>query len=115
MDINIKNYQDTIIVDIAGDIDGQTSSIVQEKLLPLLIPQSKIILNLSEVIYMSSAGLRVLLNLYKQAVAQESRLILVGLSEEVKDIMEITGFLKFFIISNTVDIALKELNVTPNE
>lgn len=114
MDINLKNHQDTIIADMTGDIDGKTSSFVQEKLLPVLIPQNKIILNLTKVNYLSSAGLRVLLNLYKQATAKDSQLILVGLSEEVSDIMEITGFLKFFTITNTVEIALEKFNETAN-
>ena len=110
MEINLKNYQDAIIAELAGDIDGKTSSLVQEKLLPLLMPQSKIILKMAEVAYMSSAGLRVLLTLYRKASANDSKLVLVGLSEEVTDIMEITGFLQFFTISNTVEIALTQLN-----
>ena len=114
MEIKLKNQQNTTIAEISGEIDGQTSSLVQEKLLPLLTAQNKIILNMTEVDYMSSAGLRVLLTLYRQASANDSQLVLVGLSEDVKDIMEITGFLNFFTISETIETALRQLNGAAN-
>ncbi|MDJ0597885.1 MAG: anti-sigma factor antagonist [Crocosphaera sp.] len=114
MEINLKNQQDVCIAELIGDMDGQTSSMVQEKLLPLLTPQSKIILNLTEVEYMSSAGLRVLLNLYKQAKNQAGQVILIGLSEDVKDVMEVTGFLNFFTLSNNLETALIQVNGTSN-
>ncbi|MGK7945214.1 MAG: anti-sigma factor antagonist [Microcystaceae cyanobacterium] len=106
MDIKLQTQQDTIIAEISGEIDGKTSSLLQEKLIPLLTPQSKIILQMTEVSYLSSAGLRVLLMLYRQANTNSSQLVLVGLSEEVTDIMKITGFLKFFKISDTVENAI---------
>ncbi len=114
MEINLKNQQDICIAELTGDIDGQTSSMVQEKLLSLLTFQSRVILNLTEVEYMSSAGLRVLLNLYKQAENQGSKIILIGLSEDVKDVMEVTGFLNFFTLSNNLETALLEVNTTSN-
>lgn len=114
MEINLKNQQDVCIAELTGDLDGQTSSMVQEKLLPLLTSQGKIILNLTEVEYMSSAGLRVLLNLYKQAQNQESQVILIGLSKDVKDVMEVTGFLKFFTLSNNLETALTQINEKSN-
>ncbi len=114
MEINLKNQQDVCIAELTGDLDGQTSSRVEEKLLPLLTPQSKIILDLTEVEYMSSAGLRVLLNLYKQANNQGGKIILIGLSEDVKDVMEVTGFLKFFTLSNNLETALIQVHETSN-
>ena len=114
MEIKLKNHQNAIVAEIFGDIDGKTASLVHEKLLPLLISQNKIILNMAGVDYMSSAGLRVLLTLHRQASANDSNLVLVGLSEEVKDTMEITGFLNFFIISETLEIALTQFNGKAN-
>jgi anti-sigma B factor antagonist len=34
---------------------------------------------------------------------------LVGLSEDIKDTMSVTGFLKFFVTSDTLDSALAAL------
>ena len=110
MDINLKTQQDIVIVEIVGDIDGKTSPVVQEKIFPLFTTNSKILLDMTQVSYMSSAGLRVLLTLYRQASANDSKLVLVGLSEEVADIMEITGFFNFFTTCKTVETGLQKLN-----
>ena len=46
--------------------------------------------------YMSSAGLRMLLVIYRTIVGQGGKVVLVGLSEELQDTMALTGFLDFF-------------------
>jgi anti-sigma B factor antagonist len=64
---------------------------------------------MTEVPYMSSAGLRTLLSTYRQVTAKNGKLILVGLSEEIQDTMTVTGFLNFFKTSETVEEAVKAL------
>jgi anti-sigma B factor antagonist len=61
---------------------------------------------MQEVAYMSSAGLRMMLLLYRHALGKDSRIALVGLSEEIRDTMSATGFLDFFVVSDTVDSGL---------
>jgi anti-sigma B factor antagonist len=58
---------------------------------------------------MSSAGLRALLSTYRQVTSQQVALVLVGLSEEIKDTMTATGFLNFFTVHDTVEIGLTAL------
>ena len=50
---------------------------------------------MSGVEYMSSAGLRMLLSMYRQISRQNGGIVLVGLAEEIKDTMSVTGFLNF--------------------
>ena len=64
---------------------------------------------MSGVEYMSSAGLRMLLSMYRQISRQNGSIVLVGLGEEIKDTMSVTGFLNFFTIRDTVDEGLKAL------
>ena len=109
MEINIKNLEDINLVELIGDVDASTAPGVQQKISPLAQAKSKILLDLSQVDYMSSAGLRVLLSLYRQTTAQDGKLVLVGLSEDVQDIMFVTGFLNFFPTGETLDAGLKEL------
>jgi anti-sigma B factor antagonist len=77
--------------------------------MPLVQPGSRILLDMSGVPYMSSAGLRMLLSTYRQVANQNGRIALIGLAEELKDTMEVTGFLKFFTSCETVDEGLKAL------
>jgi anti-sigma B factor antagonist len=96
--MNIETtIQDQIhVVRLWGQIDSRNAPVVQEKILPDVAPGTRILLDMSGVNYMSSAGLRMLLLLTRQISATDSKLVLVGLSEELADTMAITGFLPFF-------------------
>ena len=109
MKINTKTLEGVTVVELAGDVDSNTAPTVQEKVLSLAQSESKILLELSDVTYMSSAGLRMLLLLYRRASAQEGQLVLVGLSEEIQDTMFATGFLDFFTTCNTLESGLEAL------
>ena len=52
---------------------------------------------------MSSAGLRMMLLIYRQVIGGGGRVVLVGLSEDIKDTMSVTGFLDFFTMHDHVD------------
>lgn len=110
MDITIKTVQGATLVGLAGDVDATTAPIVQEKVLPLTQPGSKILMDMTQVYYMSSAGLRMLLSLYRQAAAQNGKFLLVGLREEIQDMMFVTGFLNFFPTCETLESGFEALN-----
>ncbi|MEG4580083.1 STAS domain-containing protein [Microcoleus sp. MON1_C5] len=110
MDIAISKTAEITVVKLEGDVDASTALEVQEKVLTLAEPGSKILLDMTLVPYMSSAGLRMLLSLYRQVSAKEGKLVLVGVAEEIKDTMDVTGFLSFFTTCDTLDsgiVALK--------
>jgi anti-sigma B factor antagonist len=110
MNINLSNQSGIIIAEIHGEIDANTAPLIQQKVAPLFTPESQLLLNLTHVEYMSSAGLRILLTLHRYATANHCKLVLVGLSEEVADVMAVTGFLNFFTTCNTIEAALTTLN-----
>ena len=110
MEINQKNIEDIKLVELSGDVDASTAPDVQQQVLPLAEPGSKIIMDMTNVPYMSSAGLRMLLSLYRRAAAENGKLVLLGLSEDLQDTMSVTGFLDFFSTSETLEDALAILN-----
>ncbi len=109
MEINISNIDSVQIATLDGDIDASVAPEVSEKILPLATENGKIIVDMTKVPYMSSAGLRTLLSMYRQVSANQAKLILVGLSEDIKDTMSVTGFLDFFEVSESVDEAIAKL------
>lgn len=109
--IAVNKIPEVTVVELVGDIDTNTAPSVQAQILPLAQAGIRMILEMAQVRYMSSAGLRVLLSLYRQVSAKGGQIILVGLSEEIRDTMSITGFLDFFKTSNTLDEALETLQV----
>lgn len=112
-DVTVDTPQQVSVMEMVGDVDTNSAPLVQQQVLPLAQPGAKLLLDMTQVPYMSSAGLRVLLSLYRQVTAKNGQLILVGLVEDIKDTMSITGFLDFFTVRDTLDSGLEALDVQP--
>lgn len=113
MDVTQNVVEGTTVVTLTGELDGKTAPIAQQRIVPLIPHGGRILLDISGVSYMSSAGLRMMLLLYRQALSQDSRIALVGLSEEIEDTMSATGFLDFFVVGESLDSGLELLGATP--
>lgn len=110
MEIELRDEGDVTVATLFGELDGRSAPHVQEKLLHLPGTQPKLLLDMSGVSYISSAGLRALLMLYRQISNGEGQVVLVGLQEGIKDMMAVTGFLDFFAAFDTRAEALAVLN-----
>ena len=111
MQIEIKSEGDIGIAVISGEIDSKTAPQAQEELMPVIEKYNKLVMDMTEVGFLSSAGLRMLLLVYRQATAKDGKVVLVGLSDEIKDTMTMTGFLKFFVVADSQDNGLKALAI----
>ena len=69
---------------------------VQSDLLDILERGCDVVIDMSTCNYVSSTGLRVLLYSKKVAATKGLKICLSGISDEVKDIMNVTGFENFF-------------------
>jgi len=109
MEVSLKKSGDINIVEISGSIDSKTAPDLQQNILDIVADTNKIILDLTKVSFVSSAGLRVLLMVYRQLKAKDGKVVLVGVSDEIKDVMFMTGFITFFSIEATVDEAITKI------
>lgn len=107
LEINVETVQEISVIKLIGEIDAATAVTVQQTVLPLSLPNSSLILEMTQVAYMSSAGLRMLLSVYRHISGNQGRVILVGLSNELSDTMSMTGFLTYFTIHGTLDEGLQ--------
>ncbi|MEU7164128.1 STAS domain-containing protein [Streptomyces morookaense] len=90
------------LVELEGEITSATSAALQQRILPLVgHGRTTTIIDLSRVPYISSAGLRTLLLVHRQALRESCGVVLTGLSEEVRFVMAATGFLELFDIRNS--------------
>jgi anti-sigma B factor antagonist len=99
MKITTSQKDQITIIDVEGEVDTNTAPELQDKLVPMVQPNSKILLDMKGVTYMSSAGLRFVLTLYRRANAQGARIVLATVSPEIQETMEMVGFMKFFTLS----------------
>lgn len=93
---------------VGGSLDASTCNKEQEAIVTLMDRNKSIAIDLSECSYVSSAGLRVLLYSYKLARSKNLQLYLIGVCSEVRDVMKMTGFEKFFVYFGTVDECINQ-------
>ena len=107
MDITTNVLDNTTVIKVSGNLDGNTVNTAQQLIMPMLSSNDLgLVLDLKDCAYISSAGLRLLLMAAKQLAAQNGSLVLSGLSAEVMDVMEMTGFNNFYKTFDTVAAAV---------
>jgi len=94
-----------LIVQIQGKIDSNSAPGFEKELFDVVSknPDLETVLDAGKLEYISSAGLRVLMKLRKQ----HDKLVMINVSRDVYEIMEVTGFTELF----TIRKALRELSV----
>ncbi len=91
--MNIKKKKDgtTLTVFISGRIDTATAPTADAAINESLDGVQSLILDFTEVNYLSSAGLRMLLSLQKKMMKKDG-MKLIGVNDDVSDVFEVTGF-----------------------
>ena len=102
MDLREDTAGDVLILEVKGRVDSATAPALGERLTALLTGAGRrLVLDLAQLEYISSAGFRVLLLAGKRADAGESRLVLCGVSGKVRQLFDIGGFLDLFSITTS--------------
>lgn len=96
MEIVTRTQNDITLVTVAGSLDSNSSPKAQQALDGILASGAqKVVIDLSAVDYISSAGLRVLLATVKRLGGTGEgggALRLFGLNETVREVFDISGF-----------------------
>jgi anti-anti-sigma factor len=92
MTITQNHSEEKLVMALEGRLDTITAPDLQEQLIPGFDKTKHIQLDFRRLIYVSSAGLRILLMGEKTAKAKGGKMTLVNVSAEIKEIFEMTGF-----------------------
>ena len=89
-EINYHTNKDILYINLDGRVDATNASSVEEKIQAIRKENAGLhtVLDLEKLVYISSAGLRILLRLRKE----DSELSLINVSTEVYEILDMTGF-----------------------
>ncbi len=98
MDIKEIMENDVMTVNVSGEIDGSNAADFEEQLRNLMPKASRMILDLGDLEYVSSAGLRVFLVMQKLCKGSGRSMSIRNVTEDVMDIFSITGFIKLLNI-----------------
>lgn len=67
----------------------------------------KVVIDLSKVTFVDSSGLSVIISLFKRLNALKGELILCGLGEQPKELLEITQLIRLFKVTDTCEEAVR--------
>jgi anti-anti-sigma factor len=86
-------------VTLVGELDTAQALEFDEAMKPLHdVTEKEIIIECTELEYIASSGLRILLGLLKNAKARGNNVVLKNLNDEIKDVFKMTGFIDLFVI-----------------
>jgi len=110
MEITEERRGDILILQIIGKLDSSTSKDLEEKILSIIASsQGKLVIDLSQLDYVSSAGLRVFLLAAKRMDGAKGKMILCSLKDAVKQVFDIAGFSSLLTLTASTEEAIKNL------
>lgn len=109
MELSTRDSGTATIVDVVGDITLYNSPDMRKTLIELLKAQrkSRVIVNMTNVKYIDSAGVASLVEGLKIARDLKSGFALFGLSRTAREVLELTRLIKVFEVYNNEEEALQ--------
>jgi anti-sigma B factor antagonist len=93
MELTKRVLDNTLVVDITGELDTQTAGSAMDALQEHVDTNPEnFLINLAGVDFVSSSGLRVILRTAKQVRANGGNMKVCGARGMVKEVLEISGF-----------------------
>ncbi|MDQ6423044.1 STAS domain-containing protein [Paenibacillus sp. LHD-117] len=110
MNIQVEDWNGVTVIPLEGRLDGNNASVAEGVFLQQLAEgKQRFLFDFSELQYISSAGLRVILVAAKKLRASKGRLICACLAEQVYDVFEMSGFTTILEMAATKEEALEKL------
>ena len=92
MEIKQTLNNDELIVTLKGEINSSTAPELEEALKDSLDNIKRLVFDFTELSYISSAGLRVLLVAKKTIDKNDGQMVVRNPNDSIMDVFEITGF-----------------------
>ena len=107
MEINAERLDGTLIAKAEGRIDGVNASDFEQSLRGAIEDSdTAVIVDLAELSYISSAGLRAVLLTAKSLTQRAAKFALCSPSKPIREVFEISGFDKIIDIHDSRDAAI---------
>lgn len=114
MEANITQENNTTIIALNGRLDSNSAPKFEKQLQDFISsPGTHLVFDFNDLDYISSAGLRIILNTAKAYKAGPYRFITCAMQDHVKEVFEISGFDSFITIHRSIDESLTILKTKP--
>lgn len=108
MSITFDKTDKALIVGLQGRLDSTNSAAVEKEIFEQL-GSGHVVMDASQLDYISSAGLRVVLVVAKKLQREDAKFILSGMQPHIRDVFDISGFLTILTTADNRDAALAQL------
>lgn len=110
MNISTIEYPNCDVISASGRVDSFTAPRLSEAFqIKMDLGRFKLIFDMSTVDYISSAGLRVMIDVQKNCKSSENgELKLVSVPKRVSETLELAGFVPLFKFYSNLDSAVNE-------
>lgn len=98
MQITLEHTEDELIITPVGRIDTYTAEEFEDKLLAAIEESDCIRIDFEQVDFVSSAGLRALLNGQKMVNEDDKEMICCNINEVVESVFISTGFINVLMV-----------------
>ena len=110
MKTTITKENNATIVALSGRLDSNSAPQFEQQLQDFLVsPRSHLLFDFNNLDYISSAGLRIILNTAKAYKTGEYLFLTCAMQEHVQEVFEISGFDSFITIHRSLDESLSTL------
>ena len=97
MNTTLNEIDGKYVATLDGELDTAAAVGVENVLKPLYQSDGKdVIIDCTALEYISSSGLRILLNILKGAKAAGSKVIMRHVNDDIKNVFKLTGFINIF-------------------
>lgn len=95
---------------VSGEVDASSSIHLDKALEESLEAKISVIINLTDMTYISSAGLGVFIARLEEVKDSNNKMILFGLNEKVKNVFDILGLSNLLSIKNDKNEAIESID-----
>jgi anti-sigma B factor antagonist len=110
MEITERRTADIVTLSLSGKLDPMTAKMFEKNILTKIESgDRRFVIDLAQLDYISSSGLRVFLNAAKRLDTGNGKIVLCTLKDSVREVFDIAGFSSIFSIYGSHDEAIQKL------
>lgn len=95
----IQEFDNQYVATLKGELDTAAAVEAEQVLKPLYKSDGRdIVIDCTDLEYIASSGLRILISILKGAKANGSKVIIRNMNDDIKNVFRLTGFINLFEI-----------------
>jgi anti-sigma B factor antagonist len=108
MDISEDRKADAVILALSGKLDATTAKTFEDRILGVINSGTqRLVVDLSQLDYVSSSGLRVFILAAKRLQTVGGKIVLCSMKDQVRQVFDLAGFSSILSIYGSRDEAVK--------